>query len=265
MDKTFFNTLVDIACNAGSAIMKVYSETDFEINTKTDESPVTLADMLSEAIIQQGLSAIDPLIPVLSEEAAEIPYETRQQWDRFWLVDPLDGTREFIKKNNEFTVNIALIEHGLPVAGIVHAPALGLTYFAGREYGAYKVSSIGARPLAIRVSDYRSDTLRIVASRSHKDEKISEFLRAIGEAQYISMGSSLKFCLVAEGQAHLYPRLGPTMEWDTAAAQCIVEEAGGTVVNLEGKRLSYNKSTLTNPFFVASGKPSFPWWEYIQI
>ena len=187
-----------------------------------------------------------------------IAAERRQAWRRFWLVDPLDGTREFIKRNGEFTVNIALIEDGAPVLGVVHAPALELTYWAARGRGAFKQAGL-SEPVAIRACDYRSTGLRIVASRSHAGEVLPRFLAALGDPPCVSQGSSLKLCLVADGTANLYPRFGPTMEWDVAAAHCIVNEAGGSVTAVDGAPLRYGKADLHNPWFVVAGNPAYPW------
>ena len=180
-------------------------------------------------------------------------------------MDPLDGTREFINQNGEFTVNVALIDCEKTVLGVVYAPVFRTIYYASAGKGAFKKNyTDDEKPSEIHVSDYHNGKLKIVASRSHSKNKLESFKRNIGDAEFISMGSSLKLCLVAEGKAHLYPRLGPTMEWDTAAAQCIVESAGGTVTDLRKQTLNYNKPNLLNPFFMVSGKPPFPWWEHIE-
>ncbi len=181
------------------------------------------------------------------------------------MVDPLDGTKEFIDRNGEFTVNVALIDDGKAVVGAVHAPALSTTYYAAGGKGAFKrFNTDGGKTIRISVSDYHTERLKIVVSRSHSNEVLKRFLQKIEDADCLSIGSSLKFCLVGEGRAHLYPRLGPTMEWDTAAAQCIVESAGGTVTDLRGQALCYNKQDLINPFFMVNGAPSFPWLKYID-
>ncbi|MCR4287324.1 MAG: 3'(2'),5'-bisphosphate nucleotidase CysQ [Deltaproteobacteria bacterium] len=246
-----------LALKAGDAILEVYSSADFGTTFKEEGSPLTLADKASHSIITDGLSRISPGMPVLSEESEAAPYEVRKAWERFWLIDPLDGTKEFIKRNGEFTVNIALIAGNAPVMGVVYAPVLRVMYYASSGAGAFKDTD-GATA-RISASDYRGAMLKVVGSRSHGGEELSRFIERIGQAEFLSMGSSLKLCLVAEGAAHLYPRFGPTMEWDTAAAQCVVEEAGGTVTDLKGQRLCYNKKELKNPFFMISGKPPFPW------
>jgi len=229
--------------------MEVYSR-DFESSEKEDRSPLTEADLRSNEVISAGLSAIDET-PILSEESAQIPYPERRGWTRFWLVDPLDGTKEFIKRNGEFTVNIALIDSGVPTLAVVHAPAIGITYWAS-DAKAFKRDSSGTSELY--AADYDSGVLRVVASRSHAGPETDQFLDAlraqVGELELVSKGSSLKLCMVADAQAHLYPRLGPTMEWDVAAADAVVRASGGEVVGLDGKPLQYNKESLLNPFFI---------------
>lgn len=244
-------------------MLAIYKEKRFDVTFKNDESPLTRADMASHDLILKGLKRLTPDLPVLSEESKTVPYDERKQWNKYWLVDPLDGTKEFLNHRDEFTINIALVEKGLPVLGVVHAPALQMTYYATKGGGAYKQIR-SEEPVSIKVSDYRSDKLRIVASRLHSGEKLKDFLKRIPDDYVcLSIGSSLKLCLVAEGSAHLYPRLGPTMEWDTAAAQCIVEEAGGSVTDLTGNALTYNKPELLNPGFVVCGNPPYPWRKLI--
>ncbi|MBI5237113.1 MAG: 3'(2'),5'-bisphosphate nucleotidase CysQ [Deltaproteobacteria bacterium] len=256
-----FNEIKSLALKAGTAVIEVYSSADFGTTFKEEGSPLTLADKASHSIITHGLSRISPGIPVLSEESEPAPYEVRKPWKKFWLVDPLDGTKEFIKRNNEFTVNIALIAGNVPVMGVVYAPALRVMYYASAGAGAFKDKD--RTTVQISASDYRGAVLKVVGSRSHGGAELSRFIERIGKAEFLSMGSSLKLCLVAQGAAHLYPRFGPTMEWDTAAAQCIVEEAGGAVTDLKGQRLCYNKKELKNPFFMVSGKPGFPWQGFL--
>jgi 3'(2'), 5'-bisphosphate nucleotidase len=243
--------IIGIAEDAGRAVMEVYSGTDFNTTYKEDRSPLTLADTASHKIITEQLKALDPALPVLSEESVAVPYEERRHWKAYWLVDPLDGTKEFIKRNGEFTVNISLIEDNAPVLGVVSAPSLGVTYYASSGEGAFKKEK-DKGGVKIGVRQRREGGLRIVSSRSHGSEALARFLAKIGPAEHIGMGSSLKLCLVADGTAHLYPRFGPTMEWDTAAAQCIVEEAGGLVTDTSGKRLPYNKDDLHNSDFIVS-------------
>src|SRR5579871_409059 len=206
--------VVAVAREAGEAILEVYARDDFETTFKDDRSPLTLADRAAHHRIVERLTAIDGGIPVLSEESEAIPYETRAKYERFWLVDPLDGTKEFIKRNGEFTVNIALIENGVPVLGVVHAPVLDRTYWANRGEGAFLANGSEAAATPIHASDYRTAGLRVVASRSHAGELMPRFLDLLGSPECVSIGSSLKLCLVADGSANLYPRFGPTMEWD---------------------------------------------------
>lgn len=245
-----------IAREAGDAIMTIYAK-DFGIYEKDDKSPLTEADLAAHKIIVAGLEAISDL-PILSEESADIDWSTRQSWSKYWLVDPLDGTKEFIKKNGEFTVNIALIDDGKPVLGVVYAPALNKSYLGAKSVGAFVEDETGEK--SIKPSAYADgDIWQVVGSRSHQSPEISAFLEALnGETELVAMGSSLKLCLVAEGKAHLYPRLGPTSEWDTGAAQAVVEAAGGKVtVVVDGKDtqqpLRYNqKESVLNPYFLVS-------------
>ncbi|MGR8941946.1 MAG: 3'(2'),5'-bisphosphate nucleotidase CysQ [Gammaproteobacteria bacterium] len=245
--------VIAIAKAAGRGIMNVYAQTDGKIVLKSDQSPLTEADLISNQIIVAELTRLTPDIPILSEESAIIPYEQRAGWHRFWLVDPLDGTKEFIKRNGEFTVNIALIEHGAPMLGVVYAPALDVCYSGASGLGAY-VERKEASALEIAIKErHDQDTLKVVASRSHRDARTTILLDRLGPHECISMGSSLKFCLVAEGTAHFYPRLGPTMEWDTAAAHAVVNAAGGRVCTHSGEALTYNKADLHNPEFFVLG------------
>ncbi|WP_298824938.1 3'(2'),5'-bisphosphate nucleotidase CysQ [uncultured Planococcus sp.] len=264
------NRLLEISLSAGREIMAVYGQ-ELTIEAKADDSPLTIADQRSHRVIDAGLKNIYPEIPVLSEEGSEIPYEERKNWKRFWLVDPLDGTKEFIKQNGEFTVNIALIEGNYPVLGVIYVPATDVFYFGEDNKGAYKLEDASAerfenvdvmREKSISLSAEKTgDKTRIVTSRSHMSAETHEFIeRLANEGQSIervSAGSSLKFCLVAEGQADYYPRFAPTMEWDTAAGQAIVEAAGGLVQCAKDQsRFSYNQESLTNGWFLAAGKNS---------
>jgi 3'(2'), 5'-bisphosphate nucleotidase len=254
--------VIEIARKAGLAIVEIYDR-DFNIEHKDDKSPLTEADLAAHHIIVDALQAMTPDIPVLSEESASIPYSERATWQRYWLVDPLDGTREFIKRNGEFTVNIALIEAGLAVMGVIVVPVTGRCFYASRGQGAYRQDKGGpAQPIAVRQLDNRKKC--IVGSRSHAGERLKVFLDNVGDYELLSMGSSLKSCLVAEGKADIYPRLGPTSEWDTAAAQAIVEEAGGTITTLDMQQLRYNtKDSLLNPEFLVIGDPEFDWARYL--
>ena len=240
--------IVTIAKEAGNAIMQIYKQ-DFEVEYKQDSSPLTLADKEANNIIEDGLNKLSVNFPILSEEGDDIPYEDRKHWEYFWLIDPLDGTKEFAKKNDEFTVNIALIHKDTPVLGVVYAPALDVCYWAKQGEGALK----DGKTLPLKTEKQRK-TYKIVASRSHISNETQEFINAIDtnkEKELILIGSSLKICLVAEGEADIYPRLGPTMEWDTGAAHAIVCESGRTLnrYNNSNKHL-YNKNNLLNDWFI---------------
>lgn len=254
--------VVALARRAGEAILEVYAR-DFAVQAKDDDSPLTQADLASHRIIVEGLQALAPEIPVLSEEGAGIPWETRRGWERYWLVDPLDGTREFVKKNGEFTVNIALVEGHRPVLGVVYAPVFDYLLHAEAGQGAWLRT--GGEDLALSVRAPATEPLRVAASRSHLDERTAAFLERLGEAERFGLGSSLKFCRIAEGRVDVYPRFGPTSEWDTAAAQCVLEAAGGAVLRLDGTPLDYNrKESLLNPDFIALGDTGLPWREWLQ-
>ncbi len=251
----------EIAHAAGRRILDVY-EREFKVEHKEDHSPLTEADRAAHEIIVAQLQALTPDIPVLSEESVAIDYATRAGWKRFWLVDPLDGTKEFINRNGEFTVNIALIEGNRPVLGVVYVPVPALTYYACAGQGAYKQKGeCAVQPIRVRRFDGGKPI--VVASRSHAGKETEAFLKNLGEHDIVSMGSALKLCLVAEGAADVYPRLGPTMEWDTAAAQCVVEAAGGRVTDLNRQALVYNKSSLLNPSFLVSGAGGYDWYRHL--
>jgi 3'(2'), 5'-bisphosphate nucleotidase len=243
------DALVEIAREAGRAILEVY-DSEFDVSYKEDSSPLTVADRRSHEIISARLGALDPVYPVLSEEGRDIPYEERMGWERFWLVDPLDGTKEFVKRNGEFTVNIALIEGTSPVAGVLHVPVKGLTYFARKGGGAFLKEGEG-QPIRITTSEIPPDGYRVAASRSHGSEELDRLLSRLDVKERVSRGSALKFALVAGGEADFYPRLGPTWEWDTGAGHCIVDEAGGAVLDWEGNPLLYNKKILKHEGFLA--------------
>ncbi len=254
-------TTVSLARRAGHHILDIY-DSDFSVSQKDDDSPLTAADLASHRCLSAGLNELRPHFPVLSEESEVIPYEERRSWETFWLVDPLDGTKEFIKRNGEFTVNIALIHQHEPVLGVVYVPVMQQCYFAAKGCGAYKQIADKA-PRRIRVRKGQQGKITVVGSRSHRTPALAHYLGKLGDCEWLSMGSSLKFCLVAEGRADLYPRLGPTSEWDTAAAQCIVEQAGGQVVDLEGVRLRYNtKPSFLNPDFLVYGDSARDWKAY---
>lgn len=252
--------VVAIARHAATLIMDVYA-TDFEIRNKSDKSPLTRADMASHEVICAELGKLTPGIPVLSEESAQLPYSVRQTWKEYWLVDPLDGTREFIKRNGEFTVNIALIKGNYPILGVIYAPVKELCYYASQNAGAHRQDHQGARRRKLKARTSVCDTLTVAGSRSHGNNRQREFFGKLGDnVKLIAVGSSLKFCLVAEGAADIYARFGPTSEWDSAAGQCIVEEAGGRVTDTSFTRLSYNaKDSLLNPDFLVFADPAFGW------
>ena len=262
MRQASLEQVIGIAREAGRVIMEVYAQ-GIEIQRKQDDSPLTQADLAAHNIIESGLAALVPELPVLSEESAAIPFETRRQWNDYWLVDPLDGTREFIKRNGEFTVNIALIRKHCPVLGVVYAPALDLLFYAARGQGAFR--QIGNKvPTAIRARPFDPTQVTVAGSRSHAGESLLRFLDRMGPHMLVSMGSSLKICLVAEGRADIYPRLGLTSEWDTAAAQCLLEEAGGRLIDMEGAPFRYNlKESLLNPHFFAAGSGDHDWAQYL--
>jgi 3'(2'), 5'-bisphosphate nucleotidase len=246
--------LMPIVGRAGAAIMRIYDQ-GFTVQRKEDNSPLTLADLESQRVIMEGLTEVTPDIPILSEESAQAPWDERKTWRELWVVDPLDGTREFVKRNGEFTVNIALVREHEPVLGVVAAPALGLLYWGAAEAGAFSHHR-GAAQVPIKVSP-PEDPLRVVGSRSHASPETAGYLARVGPHAMTGIGSSLKFCLVAEGKADLYPRFGPTSEWDTAAGQALLEAAGGHVTRLDGHRLRYNcRASVINGDFLAFSHPS---------
>ena len=274
--KPYMVRSIQASIAAGNAINEIYHSEEFGVEYKSDKSPLTLADQKSHEIIMRGLREFD--IPILSEEGKDTPYTQRKDWERFWVVDPLDGTKEFIKRNGEFTVNIALIENSRPVLGTIFVPDRNTLYFAGQDFGAYKLQDgpfnqmldaradskkdvrdfldhIIGQSIKLPVNDPQRVVLTIVGSRSHKTAELEAYVeekrKAFGDVEFISAGSSLKICLVAEGRADVYPRLGPTMEWDTAAGQAIAEYAGASVYQYDtSKPLIYNKEDLHNPWFI---------------
>ncbi len=250
--------VVDIARQAGDEILKIYG-TDFTVETKSDDSPLTAADRAAHLHILAELTRLTPDIPVWSEESATIEFSERSGWAQFWLVDPLDGTKEFIKRNGEFTVNIALIQGNEPALGVVHVPVTRRDYFGWVDGGAFVIDD-GGKPEPIGVCRPAKSPVRVVGSRSHLGDSLKAYLNWIGPHVMVPMGSSLKLCLVAAGEADVYPRLGPTSEWDTAAAQAVVEAAGGQVIDLSGRRLLYNtKAEVLNPYFIALGDSTRDW------
>jgi 3'(2'), 5'-bisphosphate nucleotidase len=247
------NGLLPIAALAGKAIMAVY-DAGFTVEHKEDNSPLTLADLESQRVISQGLKALTPDIPILSEESAQAPWAERREWRALWVVDPLDGTREFVKRNGEFTVNIALVVDSEPVLGLVSAPAQGLLYWGAAGIGAFSRHH-GAPEMRIAVAA-PATPLRVVGSRSHMSPQTAAYVAKLVPHVMTGIGSSLKFCLLAEGKADLYPRFGPTSEWDTAAGQALLEAAGGHVTRLDGHRLRYNcRESVLNGDFIAYTDP----------
>ena len=246
---------------AGQAILTVY-RTDFDVEHKDDLSPLTEADLAAHRVIADGLAALTPGVPVLSEESRHAPLSERSGWGQFWLVDPLDGTREFIQRNGEFSVNIALIDEGRPVLGVVHAPVLGWSAQAAAGVGASKVAADGSIK-ELKVSRAGS-TVRIAGSRSHQDARMNAVLERVGAHELKPMGSALKFVLVAGGEADIYLRFGPTSEWDTAAGQCVLEQAGGQLFAPNGELFTYNRrETLLNGDFIALGDRALPWRDWL--
>ncbi|MDD8021171.1 MAG: 3'(2'),5'-bisphosphate nucleotidase CysQ [Acidobacteriota bacterium] len=266
--------LLDLIRRAGEEILKIYfrQQADWKVSLKEDQTPITEADRLANAIINEGLKKLFPDIPIISEENSEIPYDIRRKYEYCWLLDPLDGTKEFLKQNSEFTVNLALIQQGRPVAGFISVPVKGLFYSAVKGQGAFKIeigeqreadrSERQIKPikqgnkLQLRAAQFSMDDpgLTVLASRSHFDSETRKFIESLNQPRLESRGSSLKFMMLAEGRGHLYPRLGRTMEWDTAAGQAILEEAGGQVVEFSIRwPLHYNKESLSNPPFLATG------------
>ncbi len=270
-DRLILTTIL-AAKRAGKAILEVY-DSDFTVEQKDDKSPLTLADKKSNEIItevlEQTKTVNNATVPILSEEGRDIPYDERRKWEYFWLVDPLDGTKEFIKRNGEFTVNIALIHKNRPVLGIIYIPVKDIFYFAAINFGAYilenseiitdalSTKELMDKSKKLPLNNNNNSPLTIVGSRSHTSEEFTEYVNKLkekyGNVEFISSGSSLKLCLVAEGKADIYPRFGPTMEWDTGAGQAIVEQAEGRVLEIQNNEpLSYNKKNLLNPFFIVS-------------
>ncbi len=252
----------DIAVDAGQATLPIY-RSDFDVETKDDNSPLTQADVAAHRRIHSGLGALTPDWPQLSEEGAPATFETRRQWQRYWLIDPLDGTREFVKKNDQFTINIALVEDNRPILGVVYAPVYDTLWYAAEGVGAFKRVAANA---ATRLATVRPDTAcpRVLVSRSHRTPAINDLLARMPDHTPVTMGSSLKFCVIAEGAADFYPRLGPTSEWDTAAGHAVLAVAGGGVTDTQGTPLAYNtRESLLNPHFLAFGDPGHDWRAYL--
>jgi 3'(2'), 5'-bisphosphate nucleotidase len=261
-DAAIREDVIALASDAAAAILGIY-DSEFAVQHKDDDSPLTAADLAAHRCIVEGLARITPEIPVLSEESARLDVAQRRSWTRLWMVDPLDGTREFVKRNGEFTVNIALIDEHLPVFGVVQTPALDELHWAAIGLGAFRRD--GEEDVSLATRRPALTPLRVAASRSHLDERTAALLQKLGDIESIGLGSSLKFCRIAEARLDFYPRFGPTSEWDTAAAQVLVEAAGGVVLDLEGRPLRYNtKDSLLNPFFLVLGDPELPWRAWLD-
>lgn len=266
-DEKLIAPLLHLVQQVSNAVLAIYlkQEEDLALELKKDGSPLTQADLLANQMIKDCLVALTPDIPILSEEACDISFYERSKWQRYWLIDPIDGTKEFLDRNGDFTINIALIEKHHPVLGVVCSPVRACSYYALKGQGAYKVFQNQTNRIYAK-SWQAEDTLHVIASRRHGQEKFSQLLEAFPHHEVVHCGSSLKFCLLAEGVADLYPRLGLTSEWDTAAAQCVLEEAGGKVVDLHGMPLLYNtRDSLLNPYFIAMADEVPQWWRYFQL
>ncbi len=256
--------VTSIAAKAADAILAIYNSDDFGVETKGDDSPLTLADKASHHAIVAVLAELTPDIPILSEESKQVAWAERSQWPEYWLIDPLDGTKEFIKRNGEFTVNIALIQGHRAVLGVVYVPVQGRCFYGYQGGGAFEKQADGS-VRSIRVTATAQAPLRVVGSRSHRGELLDAYLAKLGDHEMVPMGSSLKLCLVALGEADIYPRLGLTSEWDTAAAQAVVECAGGHVVQTDGTPLLYNaKEDILNPHFIVYGDASRDWTGFLE-
>lgn len=265
MNQEHIPKLIDLAHLAGEAILKIYSQSDFSVVTKPDSSPLTQADLASHRVIVDGLKKITPDYPVISEEGSDVPWSFRKTFERYWLVDPLDGTKEFLKRNGEFTVNLALVENGIATFGVVYCPVNKLLYWGGADVGAFKQCGLApSRAIHVAAPPAIDACWRILGSRSHSSAQFDEFVAQFPEHEIRCLGSSLKLCLIAEGGADLYPRFGSTSEWDTAAGQAILEAAGGQVLDFESvKPLRYNtKESLINPSFIACSALAEPWFSH---
>ena len=264
--RALLDNVLSIAVAAGREILEVY-QNPFEVEYKEDGSFLTAADQRAHDLILAELGRLTPDIPVLSEESNPEIFQVRRQWNRFWLVDPLDGTREFVKRRGNFTVNIALIDNGSSILGVVHTPVKNISHYAALGIGAFR-SDEESGINAIRTRTMGTGKTTMMTSHSHSGAQTGQFLQnlesQVGEVDLVSMGSSLKICLVAEGSADIYPRLGPTSEWDTAAAHCVLDVAGGGMIDLHGNCLRYNKPDILNPWFLACGDKSVDWAKYLK-
>jgi len=263
LNQDLIDAVCAIAVEAGHRTLPIY-RSDFDVETKDDDSPLTQADLAAHRAINDGLSALTPDVPQLSEEGAEIPYETRAEWGEYWLIDPLDGTKEFVNKNDQFTINIALIRDRRPVFGVVYAPVMETLWVGSTEFGAVRRKGDNGAFEPIAVSPTRAAKPRVLVSRSHRSDKIDRLLERMPDFEPVSMGSSLKFCVIAEGTADFYPRLGPTSEWDTAAGHAVLNAAGGRVTDVRGRPLRYNETdSLLNDWFLAYGDREHDWMAYL--
>ena len=249
---SLLNLIIELSKEAGKSILNIYNTIDdLDIKYKDDNSPLTRADEISNEIICKTLKLITPNIPILSEEGKKINYNERKKWNKFWLIDPLDGTKEFVKRNGEFTVNIALIDKNTPTMGVVHAPVINTTWYGSIDNGSFKTHNKTTKSISV-ICNTNKKPIKVVSSRSHANNpKLDKYLSKFDNYKLVAMGSSIKICLVADGSAHLYPRFGPTMEWDTAAAHAVVKYAGGNISDFNtDKELLYNKVSLLNPEFL---------------
>lgn len=255
IDKTLIEELINVSRKAGKEIMEIYESKDFNVELKSDESPLTKADKASNRVICENLARLTPDIPIISEENSIPPYSIRKGYQAFWLIDPLDGTKEFIKRNGDFTTNIALVVNGSPVLGVVFAPVLDVMYWAALGMGAHKIVEKASSPISVRAFDKKAKAVEVTCSRSHLNEETKQYIAQFDEPKLMQVGSSLKLMLVAEGSADVYPRLGPISEWDIAASHIIVEEAGGRIYkHADGSKVVYNKENILMPYFIAEGK-----------
>ena len=258
---------IEIAREAGKIILNIY-ESEFQVSSKDDNTPVTCADLAANELIVQKLSQLTPDIPVLSEESTEIPYEQRRHWNTYWLVDPLDGTRAFIERTGEFSVNIALVHEHSPIVGVIHCPVKQSSFYACHDSGAFHLNKDN-QARSIQVTSQCRTPIRVAGTRTSRSQQLLDYLKKVETAfdgcDIRFMGSSLKSCMIAAGEADLYVRLGPTSEWDTAAAQCIVEEAGGLITDTQMQVLQYNtRESLLNPNFFVFGDKTVAWDEFLE-
>lgn len=264
LTRELLDAICQIAVEAGHKTLPIY-HSDFDVESKADDSPLTQADLAAHRHIHDALTALTPDTPQLSEEGAEIAFAERNGWREYWLIDPLDGTREFVKKNDQFTINIALIRDHKPVAGAVYAPALDTLWYAAGGLGAYCQKLPGGTPYALHTDAVQAHKPRVLVSRSHRSPEIDRLLASMPDYEPVTMGSSLKFCVIAEGNADFYPRLGPTSEWDTAAGHAILLAAGGDVTDIHGRALRYNETdSLLNDWFLAFGDIAHDWQVYLR-